>query len=268
MAVAKTYEHAEIISEPYFKDGRKYVDIREKCPRCGGSGIWSWGPYGGTCYKCGGSGILRNTVRWYTDAERASQDRQAVKRVENRIQRQKEREEYRSGAEFNGFTNGFVIAILGNTYEIKDELKEAGAKYTHGLGWHFDNLAKVPAEYLPRCRTISWEEASVDGHIKSASELEQLVTAPQSDSCSSHMYTIGERVRGLLLQVTKTWEGPGYTMHTMTDDNGNVFMWTTSSRNLPLDAQVTMDATIKAHTEYKGVKQTVITRPSIKDIVV
>ena len=74
-------------------------------------------------------------------------------------------------------------------------------------------------------------------------------------------------MRGLTLKVYKVWEGPGYTMHTLVDDDNNVFMWTTSSRTLPLDAQVTMDVTIKEHTEYKGVKQTVLTRPRIKEVV-
>ena len=56
-------------------------------------------------------------------------------------------------------------------------------------------------------------------------------------------------------------------MHTLTDSDNNVYMWTTSSRTLPLDAQVTMDVTIKDHTEYKGIKQTVLTRPRIKEVI-
>lgn len=267
MAVAKTYEHAEIIGEPYLKDGRKYVDIREKCDRCGGSGIWAWGPYGGTCFKCHGSGTLHNTVRWYTDKERAAQDRAAEKRAEARVQRQLAREAYEQGAEYNGFTDGFVIAILGDTYEIKEELKEAGAKYTRGLGWHFDSKEKVPAVYADRTRVIMWEDASVEGRIKSYDELERLVAVAAPTDCSVHMFTVGERVRGLTLKVIKLWEGPGYTMHTMVDEDNNVFMWTTSSRSIDVDSRVTMDVTIKEHTEYKGVKQTVLTRPRIKEVI-
>lgn len=105
---------------------------------------------------------------------------------------------------------------------------------------------------------IMWEDASVDGKIKSAEELERLVAVASPIDGSIHMYTVGERVRDLTLKV---WEGPGYTMHTLVDDDNNVFMWTTSSRTLPLDV------TIKEHTEYKGVKQTVLTRPRIKEVV-
>lgn len=267
MAVAKSYEHMEIITEPFLKNGRKYVRVKGKCDRCGGSGIWSWGPYGGTCFKCNGSGNDIQEVRWYTDKERAAQDKAAKKRAEARVQRQLERDAYEQGAEYNGFTDGFVIAILGNTYEIKDELKEAGAKYTRGLGWHFDSKEKVPVQYADRTRMIMWEDASVDGKIKSVEELERLVAVASPTDDSVHKYFLGSRVRDLTLKVYKVWQGPGYTMHTFVDNENNVYLWTTSSRTLPLDAQVTMDVTIKEHTEYKGVKQTVLTRPRIKEVI-
>ena len=267
MAVAKSYEHMEVITEPFLKNGRKYVRVKGKCDRCGGSGIWAWGPYGGTCFKCHGSGNDIQEVRWYTDKERAAQDRQAEKRAEARVQRQLERDAYNAGPEANGFIDGFVIAVLGNTYEIKDELKEAGAKYTRGLGWHFANTADVPAKYADRTRMIMWEDASVDGKIKSVEELERLVAVAGPTDDSVHKYFLGSRVRDLTLKVYKVWQGPGYTMHTFVDDDNNVYLWTTSSRTLPLDAQVTMDVTIKEHTEYKGIKQTVLTRPRIKEVV-
>ena len=267
MAVAKSYERYPIVSDVFLKEGRKYVKVRETCGRCGGSGIWAWGPYGGTCFACQGAGYRTLEVRWYTDKERAAQDRQAEKRAEARVQRQLERDAYNAGPEANGFIDGFVIAVLGNTYEIKDELKEAGAKYTRGLGWHFANTADVPAKYADRTRMIMWEDASVDGKIKSVEELERLVAVASPLEDSQHMYMVGSRVRDLSLKVYKVWEGPGYTMHTLTDSDNNVYMWTTSSRTLPLDAQVTMDVTIKEHTEYKGIKQTVLTRPRIKEVV-
>ena len=234
MAVAKSYERYPIVSDVFLKEGRKYVKVRETCGRCGGSGIWAWGPYGGTCFACQGAGYRTLEVRWYTDKERAAQDRQAEKRAEARVQRQLERDAYNAGPEANGFIDGFVIAVLGNTYEIKDELKEAGAKYTRGIGWHFANTADVPAKYADRTRMIMWEDASIDGKIKSVEELERLVAVASPLEDSQHVYMVGSRVRDLSLKVYKVWEGPGYTMHTLTDSDNNVYMWTTSSRTLPL----------------------------------
>lgn len=268
MAVAKSYENMEIISEPFLKEGRKYVRVKGACSRCGGSGHYAYNPMDGTrCFRCSGSGKEVHEVRWYTDKERTALDKAAERRVETKAKRAQERENYKNGAEGNGFTDGFVIAVLGNTYEIKDELKEAGATYTRGLGWHFDNTAKVPAKYADRTRMIMWEDASIDDKIKSAEELERLVAVASPIDCSIHMYNVGERVRDLALKVYKVWEGLGYTMHTLVDNDNNVFMWTTSSRTLPLDAQVTMDVTIKEHTEYKGIKQTILTRPRIKSVI-
>lgn len=267
MAVAKSYEGMKIISEPFLKEGRNYVRVKGTCSRCGGSGHYAYNPIDGTrCFRCGGSGEEVHEVRWYTDKERAAMDRAANKKVEAKAKKIQEREAYKHTPEGNGFTNGFVIAILGNTYEIKDELKEAGAKYTSGLGWHFDSNEKVPVKYADRTRKIMWEDASVDGKIKSAEELKRLVAVVSPINDSVHMYTVGERVRNLTLKVYKVWEGPDYTMHTLIDDNNNVFMWTTSSRTLPLNAKVTMDVTIKKHTEYKGIKQTILTRPRIKEV--
>lgn len=165
-------------------------------------------------------------------------------RVEVRAKKQIEREEKKLGAEYNGFTDGFAIAILGNTYEIKDELKEAGAKYTRELGWHFDNTARVPAKYADRTRMIIWEDASIDGKIKSADELAQLVAVATSVDNSVHMYTAGERAHDLTLKVYKVWEGLDYTLHTFVDDNNNVYVWATSSRTLPQGAKVDHQETI------------------------
>ena len=267
MAVAKSYERYPIVSDVFLKEGRKYVKVRETCDRCGGSGIWAWGPYGGTCFACQGAGYRTLEVRWYTDKERAAQDRQAEKRAEARVQRQLEHDAKVQGAEYNGFTDGFVIAILGNTYEIKDELKEAGATYTRGLGWHFDNTAKVPDKYADRTRMIMWEDASIDGKIKSAEELERLVAVASPYDNSIHPYMVNTRVRDLRLKVIKVYDGGAYMMHTMADEDNNVYLWTTSSRTLSVDSQVIMDATIKENTEYKGVKQTVLTRPRIKSVI-
>lgn len=268
MAVAKSYEGMKIISEPFLYEGRKYVRVKGACSRCGGSGHYAYNPMDGTrCFRCGGSGEEVHEVRWYTDKERAAMDRAAEKRAEARAKKIQEWKAYKHTPEYHGFTDGFVIAILGNTYEIKDELKEAGAKYTRGLGWHFDSNEKVPAKYADRTRMIMWEDASENGELKSVECLERLVAVASPMDASIHKYMIGTRVRDLCLKVVKAWEGPGYTMHTMTDEENNVYIWITSSRSIPVYAQVTMDATIKDNTEYKGIKQTVLTRPRIKEIV-
>ena len=60
----------------------------------------------------------------YTDEERARMDARAE------LIRKKHEEEIlrKQSAEYNGFQNGYVVVIYGDTYSVKDELKEAGAE--------------------------------------------------------------------------------------------------------------------------------------------
>jgi hypothetical protein len=48
----------------------------------------------------------------------------------------------------------------------------------------------------------------------------------------------------------------------------NVYVWMTSARALEKGTVVRLDATVKKHEEYQGVKQTHLTRPSIKEVKV
>lgn len=89
---------------------------------------------------------------------------------------------------------------------------------------------------------------------------------PKPISTSKYQGNIGERLRGLELKVVKFWEGPGYYIHTMEDVFGNVYVWMTSARALEKGTTVRMDATVKKHEEYQGIKQTYLTRPSIKEV--
>ena len=66
--------------------------------------------------------------------------------------------------------------------------------------------------------------------------------------------------------MTRFWDGGTYYVHTLEDMDGNVYTWMTSARALEKGTLVRMDATVKKHEEYKGIKQTYLTRPSIKEV--
>jgi hypothetical protein len=271
MAVAKSYEHMEIIGKPFESPkGKLYVRVRDNCGRCGGSGIWHYGPYSGTCFKCQGSGKVSQEVRWYTDEERQKMDAQIEARAEARRQQQELEALRRAGAEHNGFQNGYVIAIYGETYSVKDELKSAGARFNYGLGWYFSDESAVPAKFLEQSIKITWEMVSRNNQIMSDIDVKEVVkqAIPKPISNSDYMGEVGKRIRGLELEVVKFWEGPGYYIHTMEDTFGNVYVWMTSARALEKGTVVRLDATVKKHEEYQGVKQTHLTRPSIKEVKV
>lgn len=50
------------------------------------------------------------------------------------------------------------------------------------------------------------------------------------------------------------------------DDAGNLFVWFTGHRSLEKGEKIAIRGTVKDHSEYKGVKQTNLTRCTIKDI--
>ena len=68
------------INKTYKNDkGNLVVDAKEKCPKCGGSGIFAarvenghiipHPAYNGVCLKCDGNGIIYKTIRLYTEIE-------------------------------------------------------------------------------------------------------------------------------------------------------------------------------------------------------
>ena len=269
MAVAKSYEHMKIITEPYVgSSGQKYVRVSDKCGRCDGSGVWHYGPYGGTCFKCNGSGRWIQEVRWYTDTERANMDARNAAHAEQVRQKREAEALRRLGPEYNGFQNGYVIAIYGDTYSIKDELKAAGAHFTRSLGWYFSDIEEVPEEYLSHSVKITWEMVSKENKILSEVDVIEIVknAIPKEESKSVFQGSIGERLRGLELKVIKFWEGPGYYIHTMEDANGNIFVWMTSARAIQEGTTLRLDATVKKHEEYNNIQQTHLSRPSIKEV--
>ena len=86
-----------------------------------------------------------------------------------------------------------------------------------------------------------------------------------------------------------SYERPAYTygwetahIYTLADDDGNCYVWKTTN-NIKTEVwddegwlveetyaepgdRVILKATVKEHGEYKGVKQTVITRPKVKEV--
>ena len=82
-------------------------------------------------------------------------------------------------------------------------------------------------------------------------------------SNSEFVGEVGDRIEETLT-VTKAITLEGYygtsMMHIMEDESGNVYVWITKAKNYPEGKVVTLRGTVKEHKEYKGTKQTVLTR--------
>lgn len=87
---------------------------------------------------------------------------------------------------------------------------------------------------------------------------------------SIHVGSVGERITltNASLKLLTSWDTQfGYTyMYKLTDENGNIFTWKTGkwlSNTDDLPETVTLKGTVKAHSEFRGVKQTELTRCSV-----
>jgi len=80
---------------------------------------------------------------------------------------------------------------------------------------------------------------------------------------SQHMGTIGKR-ETFTLKVNRLIFSDGFygltIIHLMEDKDGNVFKWFSSGPELDEGEFLTLKATVKDHGEYKGTKETLLTR--------
>lgn len=91
-------------------------------------------------------------------------------------------------------------------------------------------------------------------------------------SVSQFVGSVGDRltVSAMLISVFfyKThfsYYGETHYIYKFADENGNVFVWKTSSfQDLTENDKYTLTGTVKEHSEYKGEKQTMLIRCRIK----
>ena len=274
---------------------RYYSDCT--CGRCGGSGFVPYNVDQGICWECNGSGWSKShTIKVYTqeyaDKLQAKADAKEEKKREEMLATADEANQ--KFFLYNGFNeNGKTYCILGNTYDKKDELKALGAKWDNLLGWH---MAEAPVGFetieidvdeeffkdiygryygMGDARRLRVGEEKASEKIKEANEA--LKARENASNPSKHYGEVGKRVKGLKLTYKgcKVWDNPydyyGCTyLHKFMDESENVFIWKTSNclehivddeyKQIEEGETVELTATIKEHSEYNGIKQTVLTR--------
>lgn len=272
MAVAKTYESMEIVGEVFEENGKKYVKVVGPCKRCGGSGHFSYNSLDGTiCFGCRGSGREAHIVRWYTDAQRASMDKQAEKRAA--AKQEERRQKFLPRNAFGFGEAGYITLYKGDQNHLSDYFKsftidEEGhraAWFSHYFGWYtpskLDVPTDLPAEFSPI--TLTWDEVKKnDEEMKPIAEVMEYVNSLLFEPSTSEYQ--GEVGQWLELPLTikkniKTENRFGTsTIHIMEDESGNQYFWSTGSKSLEEGKAFNMKVKVKEHKEYNGVKQTVV----------
>lgn len=274
---AETYRNWTRVGDPFTKNGKLYTEVKEPCPRCGGAPrIAAYAHVdGGICWKCGGAGFFSKTVRLYTEKELSAQNRVKEQRAAASLKKANERNE-KFKHEWplrNGFNeDGFTYLIYGNTYPIKDRLKEEGCKFSPELKWHSPKeIEGLPndcgQEKIAFDQLYRWNDwYKVEAEFIGAQLVEEIFQ--KTTSTSEFIGSVGERLRALdvILKESKYLDSYGYYIHTFLYGD-NLLSWSTS-KDLEFEVgdEVELTGTVKAHKIFAGNKVTYLNRCIIKVI--
>lgn len=280
--LAESYKDAQVITN-FIKNGKAYARIKMTCDRCGGHGIFAVGVHNGClvpsphdsgmCYKCLGSGYIIEDVRDYTESEFASMQRAKAKRdaakqaeSERRAAEYREKNNQRMLTQ-HGFKDVYAYAVVGNTYDLKEELKAHGAKFSYELLWVCpEEPTWLPADrYVRICATDIFELK--DDVLMLKDSASDFIKSLQPKS-GEYLGNVGQRIT-VTVTVTKRLEFENEYMrgwptttykYIMKTADGNTVTWQTGSVYWREGHECTIIGTVKEHTEYNGVRQTVLTR--------
>ena len=178
-----------------------------------------------------------------------------------------------------------VICIVAgcNTYEIKDRLKELGAKFFSGINWFFTKKTLPDEETFKALApdifyyVVTVEELfNPEGYYFNGilDEIREIITKKEKEinkakfGASQHVGEVGQRLRGMngiLLSAryfNNDWGGSFVYTFKVGDD---IFTWFTQKvLEFEINDEVELTGTVKAHTEYNGIMQTQLTRCIVK----
>jgi hypothetical protein len=236
--VAKSYANWEQIGEVIISSGKKYINVKH--PKTGN--LKQVRVYSEVEYK-----------KMYPDITASSGSVQDTY--------------FKPQKDVLGFQKGYITIFKGDTYKNLEWFQQSIARYTRLWGWYIISTEEIPAD-LPEDVTpvqLPWEMVgNEDGKVKPEAEVKMAVESLIYDEGTSEFIgEIGERL-DLELTVDRVIELDGNygrsNMHIMSDDCGNVFVWTTASKFWEVGSEKKLRGTVKDHRTYKGVKQTILTR--------
>ena len=271
------------------KNGTKYYHHVCNCPRCNGTGII---PYyirinGGDCFNCWGSGIVEYDTKEYTPEYEAKLEARRIARQAKKDEKAKAEsvEKNKEFFEKQGFDEeGRTWAVLGNTYSIKEELKEKGARWMQPIQkWVFNHeVEEYPTVELSvddiyykdytltyrwnNFRSFSKESAFVETFSKKIEDAEKTLSSKEADS-SEYVGEVSEKI-SITAKYNRSFHfestfGTQY-IHRFTTEEGNTLVWKTGkSLDFEEGKEVSITGTVKSHDEYRGEKQTQLIRCKI-----
>lgn len=263
-------------TEFFEKDGKPWKRTWEHCWKCSGRGVIPYYMHvaNGVCFKCEdhkGYWVERRVLNEKEQARRdAAKVRKAAKREQERADRQMEFNKL--AIEKLGFGNGSIhVVALHDTFSLKDELKEAGARFKGEFGWFFTQ----PTDLYPTIEITAEEglefhdfsSPNVNPEVKDM--IKQKIDAINPRKVLEWIGQVGDKIE---VKVTfkrdhsfDTQFGTKW-IYIFSDENENIVKWSTG-KALFLDEgqQILLKGTIKELSEFRDEKQTEMTRCKILD---
>lgn len=292
--VAPSYKNAKIIK---VNGDTKKAYIEETCDRCFGRGIVASRVEngriipipvdGGVCYKCGGTGKISKWVKAYTEVEYEryvkTQERAKEKRVEKekaRIQSLKDNSEENKKellAKWNfDVEDPAVYLVTGNTFDIKDELKERGGRFNPALNWHFTKEVEVPEGHelikVPFDKVYTWmpmvKRFELKEDAKEVAAAARIAAMPESKS--EWIGDIKQRLRQIKVTLSSARAISGFYGDSVLftfEQGDNILVWFASNPpEIEEGHEYLLTGTVVEHKEYNGVKQTRVNRCKLETV--
>lgn len=286
--VADSYKDAKRISEPFEQNGKTYLMIKMPCPRCGGTGNYSYNQMDGTlCYGCMGAKTITKQVRAYSEKE-YNQIKQAVERrkaAHEKLQAEKvklrlnDTEKYKHTIAMKlGFDeNEQIYLVYGDdTYSIKERLKELGGRFDPTYKWYFNKVVQLPEGFhlCPIAFDEIFEYNPITNSASYKMNTKQIISKKIAEltGASESVYyfkNVGEKITDpIAARVAKIrgFSGMyGYTYIYTFTSGYYIFTWITAKPiDVALGDAVLLTGTIKKFEEYEGEHITYITRCTVK----
>lgn len=171
-----------------------------------------------------------------------------------------------------GFSsNGDIYCVGGgNTYLIKDKLKELGFRYSDLFGWYSDTQLPVPAPYQLYHFTFDeiyqWEEHHNTAFLFADSKQKIKNKLQIFQNTSQHIGEIGDRLIELPVILLKVFHFDKNKKLYIFKNKENKIIWKTSkSLAVTAGSKYLLTAVVAAHEIYRSEKTTRVIRSILQD---
>lgn len=175
------------------------------------------------------------------------------------------------------FTKGNQLDRLTKEYPITEH-DEKTAKETiawmisleekSNLSDYESNLAMIGRAGIVEQKMFGFAASAIPGYLRA---VERLIESRREKTVSQHVGTLAKRQEMVLTLITYKYFDGDYGVRTMMryhDEQGNVIVWWASGeQEMEPGTVVKVKATVKKHDEFNNVKQTIVSRLSVEEIL-